>query len=113
MILDSNIDSPQEAAQQIFDALRPRIGVFLKECASHVYRAPHSWVHRNQSSELVAAGKLRFENLFKASLSSLLKDNRISEVIVQLAVILAVLETKQFETPSLTDTDDYILDYDL
>jgi len=105
MILDSNIDSPQEAAKQVFDALRPRVGVFLKECASHVYRAPHSWVHRNKSSELCAAVKLRFENLFKASFSSLLKDNRISEVIVQLAVILAVLETERFETPSFTDTD--------
>jgi hypothetical protein len=63
-------------------------------------------VHRNKSSELCAAVKLRFENLFKASFSSLLKDNRISEVIVQLAVILAVLETERFESPSFTDTDD-------
>jgi hypothetical protein len=92
------------AAKAIFSKLKLRIGIFLKERASHVYRAPHTWMHRNKSTEFSRWQKARFESLLKASFASILRDDRISEAIVRWSVILAVLETPRFKTPSFGDT---------
>jgi hypothetical protein len=92
------------AAKAIFSKLKLQIGIFLKERASHVYRAPHTWMHRNNSTEFSKSQKARFESLLKASFASILRDDRISEAIVRWSVILAVLETPRFKTPSFSDT---------
>jgi hypothetical protein len=94
------------AAKAIFSQLTLRIGIFLKERTSHVYRAPHTWMHRNKSNEFSKWQKARFESLLKASFASILRDDRISEAIVRWSVILAVLETPRFKTPSFSDTSD-------
>jgi hypothetical protein len=61
-------------------------------------------MHRHK--DFSKAAKMRFENLLNASFLSILRDNRISEAIVQFLVILAVLETKRFLTPSFSNTSD-------
>jgi hypothetical protein len=92
-----------ETAKAIFSKLQLSIAIFLKECASHVYRAPKAWMHRNKSSEF-GKSKSRFESLLAASFASILRDDRISVAIVRWSVILAMLETERFKTPSFSDT---------
>jgi len=93
----------QEASIKNFNHLRKNISIFLKECKSRVYRAPTSWMHRNKSSEFTNS-KVRFESALKATFVSLLEQNRISDAIVQGAiVIIAMLETERFVTSSFDD----------
>jgi hypothetical protein len=49
-------------ARQVLDSLRKFTGIFLKECRSHVYRAPAHWMHSNKSAEFSGV-KDRFEDL--------------------------------------------------
>jgi hypothetical protein len=103
-------DDPDDPAKQVLAAktvhakLECRVGVLLKECTSHVFRAPRNWIHQHKGTEFSKSSKDRFYSLLSASFASILKDNRISEAIVRVSVILAVLETKRFETPSFSDT---------
>jgi hypothetical protein len=79
-----------------------RVGVFLKECRSHVYRAPFQWMHRHKSNEF-SMKKCRFEQLLKSVFEKVTAEPHISVVIVQLSLVVALLETEKFDSPSFDD----------
>ena len=38
----------KQVACEVFKALKKHTGIFLKECKSHVYRAPQNWAHNSK-----------------------------------------------------------------
>jgi hypothetical protein len=95
----NSTSSRREAAIPIFEALRKKVGIFLKECKSHVYRAPPAWIRAHKSSEF-AHTRGRFESLLKCVFLSVLEENSISVAMVQLSIVIAMLETETFVAPS-------------
>lgn len=93
----------KKVASDILTSLQRQIGVFLKECKSHVCHAPSDWVHRNKSSEL-AGMKPRFEGALRSAFDKATEESNMSVVVVQLSLLAAVLETEKFESPSFYDT---------
>jgi hypothetical protein len=91
------------AAKIILAKLQRRTGVLLKECTSHVYRAPVAWMKSRKDTEF-SLYKPQFQHLMSRLFASILKDNRISEAIVRMSVILAVFKTERFKTPSFSET---------
>lgn len=95
--------SQRELASRVLTSLRVSVGVFLKECKSHVYRAPFQWMHRHKSNEF-AMKKGRFERLLKSVFEKVTAEPQISVAIVQLSLVVALLETDKFDSPSFDDT---------
>ncbi len=85
----------KEAANIVYNSLIRTIPVFLKECKSHVFRAPSSWVQRNK-----ALGNKDSKDWFRSLLcglfNSVLVKNRITVLIARLSVVIAILETETF-----------------
>lgn len=99
----SSGESRKETAVIILSSLKQNIGVFLKECKSHVYRAPLNWLKKHKGTDVVRM-KSRFESVLKQVFVSLLGETRISEAIVQLSLVVAMFETEKFDSPSFDDT---------
>ena len=93
----------KEAASIILASLRMTVGIFLKECRSHVFRAPKHWMRSHQRSEF-ATMKPLFEGLLSKVFEEVTKEPKISVVIAQLSLVVAMLETEKFECPSFYDT---------
>lgn len=96
-------ESKKEAASHVLASLRMKIGIFLKECRSHVFRAPKHWMHTNHSSEF-AGMKPRYEGMLMKVFDEATIEPKISVVIVQLSLVVAMLETEKFDSPSFYDT---------
>jgi hypothetical protein len=60
-------------------------------------------MHSHQSAEF-AGTKPRFEGLLSKVFEEMTKETKISEVIAQLSLVVAMLETEKFESPSFYDT---------
>jgi len=98
-----SIKSEKEATLLVLKLLEKRIGIFLKECRLHVYRAPKNWMHSHKSSEF-AAMKACYEGLLMKVFDEATVEPKISVVIVQLSLVTAMLETEKFDSPSFYDT---------
>jgi hypothetical protein len=90
-------------ARQVLDSLRKFTGIFLKECRSHVYRAPAHWMHSNKSAEFSGV-KDSFEDLLRKVFDEATKEPKVTVVIVQLSLVIAMLETEKFCSQSFYDT---------
>jgi len=95
-------ESRKEVAAHVLISLRKHIGVFLKECKSHVCRAPITWLKRNKSSEFTHS-RDRIDAILSKTFSSLLDELQVSELIVRLLLLVALFETRKFDSPSFHD----------
>ena len=71
------------------------IDVFLKECKSHVWRAPCHWVHTSKVPEIISE-RAHFGSMVSGLFKALLEYPNVTEAIASLAVVIAVLETEDF-----------------
>jgi hypothetical protein len=67
-----------------------------------VYRAPAHWIHSNKSAEFSGV-KDCFEDLLQKVFNEAMKEPKISVVIVQLSLVIAMLETEKFCSQSFYD----------
>jgi hypothetical protein len=97
--------SHRDVAKGIVDGLRQQnVLIFLKECKSHVYRAPPTWLKmKKNSAEFPPQTIDRFDNILRCVFSFILDENRISNAIVQLCIVIAMLETERFSAPPFDD----------
>jgi hypothetical protein len=95
--------SQRDVALDVLAALRHTVGIYLKECSSHVCRAPFQWVH-NQKDNEIANSKSRFEELVRSIFYKVMHEPKISVAIVQFCVVVALLETEKFNSPSFDET---------
>jgi hypothetical protein len=93
----------RELALRVLMSLRVSVGIFLKECRSHVYCAPFKWVRKQKGNE-IATSKSRFEGFVKSVFEKVTREPQISVAIVQLSLVVALLETDKFDSPSFDDT---------
>lgn len=94
----SSSEELKDEAGHILAYLSCSVGVFLKECKSHVYRSPSEWLARicKRTNEFVLI-RARVEDILKETLSLLLDENRISNAIVQLTLVAAMFDTEYFD----------------
>jgi hypothetical protein len=92
----------KQAASLILASLQEHVGIFLKECRSHVYRAPKNWMHRHKSNE-ISGMKDRYEGILKIVFDRVTLEPMVSVVVVQLSLVVAMLETEKFESSSYYD----------
>jgi hypothetical protein len=88
----------REAGFPILEAFRQKVSIFLKECKSHVYQAPPNWMRKHKSTEFTHS-RGHFKSLLKCVFLSILEENCISDAIVQLSIVIAMLETETFVAP--------------
>jgi hypothetical protein len=72
----------RELALRVLMSLRVSVGIFLKECRSHVYCAPFKWVRKQKGNE-IATSKSRFEGFVKSVFEKVTREPQISVAIVQ------------------------------
>lgn len=96
----------KDVASRIVKDLKERrlIVVFLKECKSHVCRAPPAWIRRQKGSDYPQHLKARVEDVLSHVFSKITKDNSIAHTMVQFAIVVALFETKRFDV--MTKFDD-------
>ena len=95
--------SQRDLALDVLASLRHTVGIYLKECSSHVCRAPFHWV-RNQKDNEIANAKSRFEQLLKSVFYKVTREPKISVAIVQFCLVVAMLETEKFNSGSFEET---------
>ena len=91
--LPTNGTGKVAVAKMILDCLKVYFGVFLKECHSHVYRAPYNWVHSNKNGVFTPVLRSRFENVMRAAFGTILRVDSISEAILRMSIVIAMFET--------------------
>ena len=98
------VSSANAVASNIVKALREQyhVGIFLKECKSHVYRAPPRWLKK--SDKVPSHIKDRVGDVMRKAFSLILVENRISVAIVQMCIVISMFETEYFITPSFDHT---------
>ena len=79
--------------------MRQYVGVFLKSCKSHVYRAPCNWMKNNKNAE-VSHIRMELGHMFSAFFSSVLRDEQLSVAIIRMSVLVALLEKEKLQLPS-------------
>jgi hypothetical protein len=98
----------KDAAVVILEHLLNYVGVCLKECKSHVYRAPPCWMQRRGSKiQGLRTSTERFKVLFKAVFSHVLDIPSISEAMARMSVVIAVLETDRLRRRHLLNLVKY------
>lgn len=70
--------------------------VFLKECKSHVYRAPSASL-KGQRSKGLDVDFSRFDDMLKEVFGCILEEKKLSYTIVQLCIVVAMLCTQWFD----------------
>jgi len=94
-------ESRKQPALAVLNSMKPSVPTFLKECSAHVCRAPPKWVKRTEGVE-GSETKSRFENLMWSVFLSLIRERRVSVLIVKLSLVVAMLETESFVSPPFT-----------
>lgn len=83
------------------------IDILLKECKSHVFLAPTHWlqdkVRDSRCHDLSSLNADLFGDILKGLFDYILVIPSITEAIVRMCIVIAMLESKTIETPSYTD----------
>jgi len=95
----------KEPAVVVFEALKEEVPTFIKECSSHVCRAPPSWL-KGKTKASFRIEKGRIENVFWTAFLSFIRKRHISVLIVKLSVLVALFETEKFVSPSFNETSE-------
>jgi hypothetical protein len=93
---EDHLGTLKSTAIKVMDSLdQYGIDIFLKECKSHVWRAPCHWVHISKVPEIVNE-RARFGSMVSGLFKALLEYKNVTEAIASLAVVVAMLETEEF-----------------